>query len=481
MVAHSLCGGLQGSSLSAVAQAARHRWPKRRPVGALALVAQLMTALAGCTSADAIIGSLPQSADHAPLTSPAVRVESAVADSYLQMAFQPWTTPSRQPLPHLSWTGGDVGASTALTETRTLWVFGDTLLGQWNQQLHSRVNENREPFPHSSIGVMDLTKPPRDSMSWHWGANVTSFFRPSWEKNSQPGQQAFWAASTTSRAVGGRLLVVGNRVLYTAQGGPMGFIVNETVVFTVDNATDNPDDPSSWRLEHFALPHTGNLSHLPTMPIVDLGKGTLLVGGSGQDPYLYLYGYTMPAGGSTREVVSRIQWAALMRQDFSRQEYWVRGDRWQMGWTDDLPQTMATLWTPQVPEMQVQYCAALETYVLVTIPYLSTVVEMRTSPAPQGPWSAPAVVYRIPPPQNDTAKFFCYAAMQHDLDSLLRLNGSAPASGAVDIVFTYVCNGRTLGAVYAPDEWASYIPQFVRLRLSKGDRFATRAEERSLF
>eukprot|EP01050_Picozoa_sp_SAG11_P019265 SAG11_NODE_3042_length_2738_cov_1.067450_1_plen_333_part_10 len=128
---------------------------------------------------------------------------------------------------------------------------------------------------------------------------------------------------------------------------------------------------------------------------------------------------------------------------------------------------MATLWTPQVAEMQVQYSAALEIFVFVTIPFMSTVVEMRTSPTPQGPWSTPVAVYRIPTPQNNTAKFFCYAAMQHELSSLPRPNRPTLVSQAVDIVFTYVCNGRTLGDVYAPGAWASYIPQFVRLRLSK--------------
>eukprot|EP01050_Picozoa_sp_SAG11_P019266 SAG11_NODE_3042_length_2738_cov_1.067450_2_plen_230_part_00 len=229
-------------------------------------------------------------------------------------------------MPLRSWTGGDVGARTTLSANRTLWVFGDTLLGRWDTSQKKRVNDNPKPMPHSSIGVMDLTRPPQDSLVWHWGANVTSFFRPSWEKNGQPGEQAFWAACTSSRAVGGQLLVVGNRVLYTAKGGPMGFIVNETIIFTVGNATEHPDDPSSWTLNHFALPHTGNLSHLPTKPVVDLGKGTLLVG-RGPNPLLYLFGYTRPAGGLTREVVSRIHWAELVRQDFSRQEYWVKSER----------------------------------------------------------------------------------------------------------------------------------------------------------
>ena len=159
-----------------------------------------------------------------------------------------------------------------------------------------------------------------------------------------------------------------------------------------------------------------------------------------------------------------------------RQQYWIDGGepaaapRWQQGWSDDLPQTMATLWKPQVAEMQVQWSAALGCYVVVDIPYLSTVVELRHAPAPQGPWSAPQIVYHIPPPQNDTRHFFCYTAMQHDTASLppTAPSQSPSALGSeAEVVFTYVCNGKTLGDVFAKGAWTSYTPQFVRLRLSK--------------
>ena len=90
-------------------------------------------------------------------------------------------------------------------------------------------------MPHSSIGIMDLSKPPSASsaMAWHWGADGSSFFRPEWERNAGPGRQAFWAAVTTPRAVGDRLLVIGNRVLYTAAGGPMGESLSRPCVATV--------------------------------------------------------------------------------------------------------------------------------------------------------------------------------------------------------------------------------------------------------
>ena len=38
-----------------------------------------------------------------------------------------------------------------------------------------------------------------------------------------------------------------------------------------------------------------------------------------------------------------------------------------------------------------------------------------------------------------------------------------PSSPPPDLVFTYVCNGRTLADVFAPGAEASYVPQFVRL------------------
>ena len=389
-------------------------------------------------------------------------VVSATPDAYLQAALEPWRLRGKS---WRGWTGGDVGASAALTPNKTLWVFGDTLIGRWDNAKRQRVSEARGHMPHSSIGVWDLSKSPSalGAMTWHWGSNDSSFFRPSWEKNSQPGRQAFWAAVTSPRAVGGRVLVIGNRVLYTATGGPMGFEVNEMIIFSVDGATERPDTPDTWKLTHFALPHTGNLSHLPSKPLVDLARGVLLVG-DGLDPVVYLYGYVSLPGKLSREVVSRIGWLDLQAQNFSAQEYWVTGGRWQTGWSDDLPQSMATLWQPQIAEMQVQWSELLGVWVVVDIPFMSTAVEMRTAPAPEGPWSKPEIVYHLPSPQNDTSKFFCYSAMQHDPASL----PLSPSAVEGDVVFTFVCNGRTLADVFAPGAETSYVPQFVRLRLSQG-------------
>ncbi|KAH8069233.1 DUF4185-containing protein [Aureococcus anophagefferens] len=271
-------------------------------------------------------------------------------------------------------------------------------------------------MPHSSVGVWDLGAAPRDAMTWRWGPGDASFFRPKWESS----KEAFWAAVTAPRLVDGRVLVLGNRVLYTGEGGPMGFRTNESFIFTIAGAADRPDDPASWELDYFKLPHTGNLS---TGAFVDFARGALLVG-----PWLYLYG----------------------------NEYWTGA--WRRGWGDDLPEALATLWSPQVAEMQPQWCDKTGSYVALTIPFGSR-VELRAAPAPEGPWTDPRKVCDIPPPQNDTTKFFCYATMQHDVASLPR----EPSSPPPDLVFTYVCNGRTLADVVAPGADASYIPQFVRL------------------
>ena len=156
-------------------------------------------------------------------------------------------------------------------------------------------------------------------------------------------------------------------------------------------------------------------------------------------------------------MLSRIPWADLRGRTFASQEYWTGA--WRRGWSDDLPEALATLWSPQVAEMQPQWCDKTGSYVALTIPFGSTRVELRAAPAPEGPWSDPRKVYDIPPPQNDTTKFFCYATMQHDVASLPR----DPSSPPPDLVFTYVCNGRTLADVFAEGAEASYTPQFVRM------------------
>ena len=196
----------------------------------------------------------------------------------LQEAFEPWrwnTGPD-------AWTGGDVGASAPLNSNYTLWIFGDTLLGHWNEARKQRISAG-VGMPHSSVGVWNLRA--RNStapVAWSVGASRSSFFRPHWESP----KQAFWAASAAT--VKGVVAVFGNRVLYTGAGGPFGFFSNESVVFLVSGASDRPSAPLDWQLSEFFVPHTGNITSGEdgSWSYLDLSKGVINHGG-----FVYLFGF----------------------------------------------------------------------------------------------------------------------------------------------------------------------------------------------
>lgn len=399
---------------------------------------------------------------------------AAHADAELQSAFEPWRFAHK----HMVWTGGDVGASTRLSSNRVLWIFGDTLIGHWNASAAQRVADTAR-MPHSSIGIWDLDKPAdQEPIAFSWGANESSFFRPEWECAAE----AFWAAVAAPDPLpGGTVLVVGHRILYHGSG-VWGFTPNETVVFLVDGATERPDEPASWVLSSGIVPHTGNISTAHGWAVVDFGRAVFVEAG-----YVYLHGQVQLQGAKSKnpraEVVGRVRWDDLRASSWGAMEFWARPGRgtewhagapfaaeWQVGWTDDLPWRLLPLWAPSTAEAQVQWVKALGAYAVVDIPFLSTFVQIRTARALQGPWSAPTHIYTIPAPFNDTSRYFCYSAMNHNPDHLpaarraaegARANRSRAERGG--FVFTYVCNGESLAIVYAPGARSVYVPQFVRV------------------
>ena len=85
-------------------------------------------------------------------------IATAAPDQTLQNLLSPWNQQANDSQ-MLKWTGGDVDASLQLDRELALWVYGDTLLGNWTNSTCQR-RAGCSCMPHTSIRYVQPTQIP---------------------------------------------------------------------------------------------------------------------------------------------------------------------------------------------------------------------------------------------------------------------------------------------------------------------------------
>ena len=76
------------------------------------------------------------------------------------------------------WTGGDSASSLALSDQRTLWVFGDSLIGQFKTSpAHQRV-EAGSSIAAQALAIVTSAEPRWAAPSFHWNSTATDRTHP---------------------------------------------------------------------------------------------------------------------------------------------------------------------------------------------------------------------------------------------------------------------------------------------------------------
>lgn len=281
------------------------------------------------------------------------------------------------------WRGGDDAYSIVLSSGRRLWLFGDSFVEPTDG---SRATAT---FIHNSIAIQTGEVLESGSLAFHWRHDEdgapTSFFADRGQDYLWPGHGAMVGESLL-------LFFMVTRDRPWQRTSPDQI---ETLEFFTSHdwdavVVDNPhDEPGDWVMREVTRP-----SRTPA-PL--LGSAGVVV----HDGHVYAH-----AVGHPRAWLARWPAETACKGDLSSPSWWG-GDA---GWTPDASLAVVVI-EPAETEFTVHHDGErfIHTQLLGLI---GEGIEIRTAPAPEGPWSAPTVA-KMTLASHGHADRFSYAGKAH--------------------------------------------------------------------
>jgi hypothetical protein len=327
------------------------------------------------------------------------------------------------------WLGADDAYSIPLAANKSLWLFGDTFVGDRATTLRAHF----KTMVRNSIGISTCESDKACTMRYYWrnpdGAKPRSFF--------DTGSDSVWYWPLDGYLDGKKLylsvMVVKNRPGASSKDA-FGFTVVGTKWLCVTNLSAPPEQ---WKISEKDM--TGP-DMLPGVSVVADGR------------YLLLYTHVTEAKGKGFMTVLRVP-RNRIAAPASHWEYLGSDSMWRPG----TPHGDALHVIDQpISEMTVRYHPAWKKWVAISTgpEALSNHIVARTADAPAGPWSEPITIFQFPEMtpsrQGYDRDTFCYAAKEH-----VEFDDS-------DLLLTYVCNSFSFEKVVK--NMAIYRPQVVVLQ-----------------
>jgi hypothetical protein len=306
------------------------------------------------------------------------------------------------------WIGSDGDYSIQLNSRTTLWLFGDTVIGQVRDG--KRINAT---MVNNTIAL----KPTGGKATFFYRTNSdghpASVFQPIDVTNS-----FFWPWDGIRSDRG--LFVFLMQVRHTTDKSVWGFDVFATQLAFVPNPDGPPQD---WKIT------------LKKVPFKPFGWAVMR-----DANFIYIYGSNRKKGGS---FLARAPESAL--DDFGQWRFYSDGQ-----WQEDAAR--ATPVFPEAPsEGSVRWLGDLHRFVAVYSPDIFGDIVMRTSDAPSGPWTDRRVIFHCPEGKR-TKAYFCYAGKMHP-----------ELSRPGELIMTYAVNSSNFSDLF--NDAQLYWPRFIRLKL----------------
>ncbi len=341
-----------------------------------------------------------------------------------------------RPLPDFSysqgWLGADDAYSIPLTASKSLWLFGDTFVGDSDTKLRSQS----KTMVRNSIGISVCNPGASCTMSYYWrnpkAAKPRSFF--------DTGTDKLWYWPLDGILQGKKLYIA----LMAVQNKPeatskdvFGFEIAGTNLAIVEDAFAPPD---KWqvRVQDITGPH--------------LWAGISMIADGN-----YVIWYTQVREGGDRGFMTAMRVPRdQMDNPGAGWEYLRKDSQWQKGLAGE--DAMHLIEQP-ISEMSVRYHPAIKKWLaLSTGPeFPSARAIARLADSPIGPWSEPQTVYDFPEVKPDSPGYdkdtFCYAVKEHIEFTAAR------------IAMTYACNSMVVAKVM--ENMSIYRPRVVILDLPK--------------
>jgi hypothetical protein len=315
---------------------------------------------------------------------------------------------------HPRWRGADLAYSIPLPGgDTTIWLLADGFVAPEGGTRADAV------FVNNTVGVMHGLDPRTATLEMHWrerdGRPIAYF------EDHEPPQ---WIWPGHGACLDGSLLVFLCRVAGTGGPGPWNFRHAGWTARWVEDAFASPAD---WEPVDAQLPDDG--TH------VSEGGSPLVVDGD------HVLTFPRSPGGM---VVCRWPVERAAVGDLRVREWWTASG-WKVG-----AETEAQALCPAQPEFSIHLEPRLDTWLKVELHGMDHgVLQARTAPRPEGPWSQPVVLF-TPPESGDPGRFL-YAGKAH------------PHLTGADLWATYVVNDHDCDRMVADE--SIYYPRFVELTL----------------
>ena len=314
-----------------------------------------------------------------------------------------------------AWRGGDAAYSIDLGSTRTLWLFGDSFVARPGANGRADCAMVR-----NSIAVQRGADPVTAAMTFHWRGTAAA------PQSFLPADGAVFLWPLSGLRTADCVTVFCTRVRDTPGEG-LGFRAVGWAALCLHGVDAAPEQ---WQVE--VLP-------VPVVPFAAVVGTAVIADGD------HVYAYALREPGDHAVFLLRWPRARFTAGELGAPEWFDRG---RFVPHAELRAAPTPVLAEGAPEFSVHRDG--DSFVMAqSLGFGHTTLALRRAPRPEGPWSAPEVVFI--PPESQRQGVFVYAGKAHP-----QLTGNG------QLLLTYASNAADFGQLVADP--SLYFPRFVRLR-----------------
>jgi hypothetical protein len=322
------------------------------------------------------------------------------------------------------WTGGDIASTIPLSDSITLWLFGDSWIGpvKDNRHFNAEMISNSVAIQYGKVATENNLKYYFKQMD----KKPAPLFTP-------PDKRGlYWLTGGGIKIKNNLYLIASQIVKNENDTSVFGFESIGNFIFTIANPFD---EPINWRFEIERIPFFQNTEGIQ----IDFGIPQFIING-----YIYIYGVEFNKKENDRYMLlARVPEEQIL--NFSDWEFYSNGN-----WGKDFRQA-DKLCNHFGAEYSVSFQPFLNKYITIYSEMgMSENIILRTADKPEGPWSPQELIYKTPETHWDKENF-CYAARGH-----------AELSESNDLLISYVCNSTDFWKMAA--DARIYKPKFIRIK-----------------
>jgi hypothetical protein len=324
------------------------------------------------------------------------------------------------------WTGGDVAHTVPLSDSVTLWLFGDSWVGNVKRNSHSGSK-----MINNSVAIQYGKEANKKNLKFYYktiGGTPAPLFSPASEKGF------FWLSGGGIKT-GNGLFLVASQIVKTDEKSVFGFESIGNFILAINNP---PDEPDKWIYNEVRIPFFLNTADTQ----IDFGIPSFI-----KDGYIYIYGVEFRKKENNRHMLlARVSEEDIL--NFDAWEFYSEGV-----WGKDFRKA-DRLCDHFGAEYSVSFHPFLNKYITVYSELgMSEKVILRTAEKPEGPWGEQIVIYKTPE-TGWSKNYFCYAGRSH-----------IELSGKNDLLVSYICNSTDFFEMAS--DARIYRPKFIRIEFEK--------------